>query len=344
MPPSALKFEKFECRGKGLLFAGNQRESPTGLKFALGILTLGRILPGGGEKIIKEKYPKTWWEAQVRLYGLKCSKWTVENMKQVLCHAVEAGIEVSEEVKELEERLNKEYAELEKENKSPKATDNRHPTSKKTALAPQAITKTINSADAGQKPSPILDARSINNPSRAKQLATINRLHSALLDSGNEGTTIFGTWQLDCPDITTEWCHNEDLKQQNIIWKIHPPQVHDSHLWVGFKQIIVEGVLRIQWKSALERNNWKNRKNTFTFRGRETGEGELLCDDDVNKGWIIFTSSHECHGEFECQFGEKPWSFTGKKVNAKVTGKHAYTLLKDYERYEREWRKTAWFI
>jgi len=341
MPPPALKYQKFECRGKGLIFAGNERVSPISLKFALGIETLGRILPGGGEKIIKEKYPKAWWEAQIRLYGLKCSKWTVENMKQVLLGAVEAGFEVSDEMKELEERLNKEYSELEKENQSPNTADNGNPASKNTTTALQAITKSINSADEDQKPSSVLDARSINNSSRARQLAAMNRLHSALLASGNEGTTIFGTWQLDCPYITTEWCHNEDLKKQNIIWKIHPPQVHDSHLWVGFKQIIIEGVLRIQWKSALERNNWKNRKNAFTFRGRETGEGELLCNDEANKGWIIFTSPHECNGEFECQFGGKSWSFTGKKINEKVTGKHAYTLWKDYERYEREWRRTA---
>ena len=38
----------------------------------------------------------------------------------------------------------------------------------------------------------------------------------------------------------------------------------------------------------------------FTWKGRETGEMEIQCDDDLNTGYIKFTSEHECEGMFGC--------------------------------------------
>ena len=164
----------------------------------------------------------------------------------------------------------------------------------------------------------------------------MNREHARLIASPDgAGKDIFGTWRLDCPEITEHWCHNADLKDSNIIWRIHPPVMHDAELCqCSFKQIIVDGVMRINWKSVLERNNWRNRKNKFTFRGRGTGDGGIFCDDEWNKGWITFTSEHECYGMFETQYGDKPWSFTGKKVSLKMAGKTPYALREEYKRLE----------
>src|SRR5271154_6391847 len=112
MAPPPLVHAKFECVGDGLTVSGHKRVSQTELELALGIQ---KPSPNGREKIIVEKRPKSWWEAQVRLYGLKCSKWTIDSMKKVLLEAVNEGIEVSAEIKALEEKLNNEYAKLEKE-------------------------------------------------------------------------------------------------------------------------------------------------------------------------------------------------------------------------------------
>ena len=101
--------------------------------------------------------------------------------------------------------------------------------------------------------------------------------------------------------------------------------------------------MRIDWKSAPERNNWRNRKNEFTFRGRSLGDGGLLCDDEWNKGWITFTSEHECHGKLETQFSDGPWAFTGNKVSLKMTGKRPHALHQEYRRLAQEWTKEMMF-
>lgn len=338
MAPPPLVHGKFECVGDGLTVSGHKRASQTGLEFALGIQKLGRILPNGREKIIVEKYPKTWWEAQVRLYGLKCTKWTIDGMKKVLFEAVKDGIEPSAEIKALEERLNKEYTESEKENS--KSDDNVSDQMKRTmeilGLTTMAANTTAEERALMAKAFTFCVAKT-TEASKAQQLAKMNREHEKLLKSADgPGTDVFGTWQFDCPGIPEQWGQNAS---RNIIWKIHPPLVHDAHLWCSFKQITVEGVMRIDWKSALERNNWRNRKNNFTFRGISCGDGDFMCDDEWNKGWIKFTSEHECHGMFETQYSDEPWPFTGKKIGLKATGKRSYTLAQEYKKLGRDWTK-----
>ena len=225
--PSPLKDQTFEYNGKGLTFNGHHRESPTSLEFALGIRTLGRILPGGGKKIIAEKHPKSWWEAQVRLYGLKCSKWTVENMKRVLSDSVKEGIEVSLKIKEVEKRLSKEYAELEKENRNSNTINTTDGTKTSTNMSQSTVTG-LNESTMVTQPRKTTSFGDLmkekSDAARASQLANMNRLHSALLASpSGPGDTIYGTWQLDCPEITDQWCHLDETRQREIIWKIHPP-------------------------------------------------------------------------------------------------------------------------
>ena len=73
---SSLKHGKLECSGSGFTFASHQRASPSTLAFDLGLQP--RLTPSGriSKKQDRPKHPKSWWEAQVRLYGLKCTKWT----------------------------------------------------------------------------------------------------------------------------------------------------------------------------------------------------------------------------------------------------------------------------
>lgn len=342
---SSVKHRNFEFNGKCLTFSQHHRATPTSLEFALGIQTLGRILPGGRKKIIVEKHPKSWWEAQVCLYGLKCHKWTVENMKSVLFAAVKEGIEVTPEIEEVEERLKKEYAELEKENR--RSNDINTAGGTKTlsnVLQPTVTGSNKRTNDTQQeKATGFRDLmKEKSDAARASQLANMNRLHSALLASpSGPGDTIYGTWQIDCPEITEQWCHNNDCQKREMIWKIHPPFYCEEYIWVGFEQIVCEGVIRID--RDLLSTRWKRKKMNFTWRGRETGEMEIQCDDSMNTGYITFTSEHECQGMFGCQFGG-PWAFTGKKISLKLSGKKITGLSQEFKKYEREWRKTAWII
>ena len=100
--------------------------------------------------------------------------------------------------------------------------------------------------------------------------------------------------------------------------------------------------MRIQWRSKkLERKHWLNMKRSFQFRGLSSGDYDFCCIDEANKGWIKFTSEHECHGEFDCQFAG-PWELTGKKVDLKRSGKRPAALAKEYERLGRDFdKKTA---
>jgi hypothetical protein len=107
-PP--LKHGKLECAGLGFTFGGHHRQSPSDLAMELGLGV--RLTPSG--RISKRAYKppkrsKSWWEAQVRLYGLKCSKWTVEGMKQVLMVALQKGLIVPDDLARMEQKLEHEY-------------------------------------------------------------------------------------------------------------------------------------------------------------------------------------------------------------------------------------------
>ena len=105
--PKLLKHGKFEYRGDGLTVAGHKRALSDDIKRALPVKTdkKGR---SGPAKV--EKHPKSWWEAQVRLYGLKCDKWTIGNLQAVLEAAFQSEeLEVPSELKRLEKQFNKIY-------------------------------------------------------------------------------------------------------------------------------------------------------------------------------------------------------------------------------------------
>jgi hypothetical protein len=101
-PP--LKYGKLECYGTGFTFSTHRCESPSALALELGLkphLTpLGRI---SKRKHDPPKRSRSWWEAQVRLYGLKCSKWTIDRMKEVLRVALQKGLEVPDDLRRMEQ-------------------------------------------------------------------------------------------------------------------------------------------------------------------------------------------------------------------------------------------------
>jgi hypothetical protein len=335
-PP--LKYKKFEYDSEGLTVSGYERSSEDELENELAIAEA----KAQGKVVFLSQRRRDWWEAQVRLYGLKCSKWTIDGMKSVLSDALDEGIEVSAEIKALEERLAKEYSTMDKGYKNTPISE-----------VPDALKRTVDVLRWTSMPANATDedrakrvaefqdhVRTTSEASRARQLVKMNREHARLVASADgAGNDIFGTWQFDCPEIPKLYGHDAIYKDGNIVWKIHPPLADDARLWCSFNQIIVEGVTRIEWKSSTERNNWRNRKNKFVFRGTGCGDGGLMCDDEWNKGWIKFTSEHECFGEFETQHSDNSWAFTGKKIGLKLAGKKPRSLMQDFNRLGREFER-----
>jgi hypothetical protein len=169
----------------------------------------------------------------------------------------------------------------------------------------------------------------------------MNTRHDQLVEREGPGNDIAGVWQLDCPGITLEWCNKEMYQHEKIIWKIHRPHVaKDLCRWVQFGQIVVEGIVHIKKHDSRE---WLGKKHLCTWRGRETGESEVQLDDELNSGYIIFSSMHERWGMFECMFGG-PWAFTGKKVDTAATLKGEKMMKRKYERYVRDFHEEGFFI
>ena len=127
------------------------------------------------------------------------------------------------------------------------------------------------------------------DPPTKPRLERMKILHRQYLSSGHPDDVIFGEWRFDCPFISKLWSSNWE-EREDIVWKIHPPQNGENCVWVVFKQVVVEGILRINWNTG---QDWRGKPLEFTFRGQETGEGYAQVSDSCNHGTITFTSLHE---------------------------------------------------
>ena len=109
-----LKYGELECKGNGLTYRSYSRATPAQIIAALSQTSQ----PTDHGRVSKSTKPqghsKAWWEAQVRLYGFKCSNWTIDGMKEVLMDAVAASFKVPAELQGVEEQLNHDYQERQK--------------------------------------------------------------------------------------------------------------------------------------------------------------------------------------------------------------------------------------
>jgi hypothetical protein len=222
MSPSPLKYGKLECTGNGLTYLSHPREPPSTIAAALGLSSTDHPVT---------KHRKSWWEAQVRLYDLKCTKWTINGMKEVLMTAIHDGLQVPAEMKTVEEELTLKYLSMDKENYQP------NPESKLVSNM-ESIAKSISSF--------ALEKKKKSNSARTRQLEKMNGLHAQLLAISGLGEYISGTWQLDCPGIVEQWCDDEIWKDLECIWKIPKPKPTDECIRLKFNQIVVEGVMCIK--------------------------------------------------------------------------------------------------
>jgi hypothetical protein len=231
----------------------------------------------------------------------------MDGMKNVMMKKVLSSLQVRSELAMIEKQLNYDY-------KNPVPDDNEQSGARITNWGKQARRKaglvnmkawthrTRLSHVKGQ------EGRAANHEMRELPASTI-------ISSGMPDDVVFGEWHFDCPKVDEIWGYGV-YAEEDIVWKIHPPQESDDVLWVEFKQVVVEGILRINWEMD---EGWKNKPLRFSFRGRETGEGYHQTEDPYNFGSITFTSTHECKGIFHTEIDNKGWEFTGKKVSSNLS-------------------------
>lgn len=359
---------KIKYGDDGLTCNSYHRETPETIKEAL---NPSKTSVDGAPNVRR----RSWWEAQCRLYGFKPEDKTVAGFKESLArHLRHSGsLHITEDMKTTEFQLKRTYDICVKYDRSkvesgaspgiPKEPSNSVATSKSRDVVKLiGLNEDVNDESAEAKkaePEAVRRERYLSLPDEYRrqieaeraarekkskdaleaQIENMTTLHNYLLERGDEGIDIEGSWQLNCPEITLGWCSNASLEQEEIIWNIHRPQPDEDCRWVVFQQIIVDGVLRIEMGTPTV----FGRKYLFVWRGRETGESGLEFDDEVNTGYIVFSSTHECSGMFGCTIGG-PWAFTGMKIDKAVPSKRQKTLKKEYENYERRFYKEGFFI
>ena len=338
-----LKYRGFECRGNGLTFSSQPRATQLEIMAALvekhRTTVDGRITkPSQGD----ETYSKTWWEAQVRLYGLKCSDWTEEGMAKTLMDAITTKFTPPSELATVEKQLNHDYEciDWDTENQPAEIDENTDISTEeiKGQSSPNEIDLGQNAVPAkceGDADGEVLENKPLKcttqtarlglwhwvlspSPTPAQRLEKIIRLHRKYLNSDEVDDTIFGEWHLHFPDL------EEGFKRSGDVWKIHLPTKSESCLWAVIHQSYVEGIVRLEWNTP---ESWKGKSLPFSFKGGETA---TYCNTSGD-GYITFTSAHECSGTFKSEWDE-PWTFVGKKVSNELPTMDRRSCKRAYER------------
>src|SRR5277367_1212275 len=188
MSPPPVKQGKFEYGNDGLKYLHHTRATPSEIQSAVGLKN-ERPITTHITNLIKRKYPRDWWEAQIKLYGIKCSKFNIEDMKEILSREL-SRLVVSPKVQQMEESLGKEYQDLAKEYiEREKAEEIQRKAQKEESDGEYEEWR--NSLP--ESPRPAL--WSSPEPSTdTSVMDEINQLHSQLLRTG-PGNDIGGTWR-----------------------------------------------------------------------------------------------------------------------------------------------------
>ena len=119
--PRPLKYGDFECKGQGFTYASYARATPAQL-----LTALAEPRPSanaiGKTTSQHEDHSKDWWEAQIRLYGFKCPKWTVKGMKAVFLEKIVSALKVDAKLEGIERQLNHDYMRIDQKKGSSSAS------------------------------------------------------------------------------------------------------------------------------------------------------------------------------------------------------------------------------
>ena len=326
-----LKYHEFECQGKGLTFSSQPRatqlETLTALVEKHRTTKDGRITkPSQGD----ETRPGTWWEAQVRLYGLKCSDWTEEGMVKTLMDAITTKFAPPAELATIERQLNHDYECIDWDSENQHAEIDENPDISteeiKEQSSPDEIHPGQNAFLEKERPKHTTQITRLDlwrrarspPPTPEQRFEKITRLHQKYLNSDEVDDTIFGKWHLHFPDLEV------GFKRGGDIWEIHLPAESESCVWVVIHQSHVEGIVQLRWNTP---ESWKGKSFPFSFRGGETASYYHTSGG----GHITFTSTHECSGIFESAWDD-PWTFVGRKVSNELPTMNRSRCKRAYER------------
>jgi hypothetical protein len=117
----------------------------------------------------------------------------------------------------------------------------------------------------------------------------------------------------DCSDYSSG-CHSDD--QSNQKKKQNPSSVTTTSrlLCANFRMGILKGILRSTTEPPLSSSKFPAEDVEFSWRGRETGEGEIQLDyeGNVNTGVLTFLSKTQLRGVLRSSFDDFP--FSGNKI------------------------------
>lgn len=189
------------------------------------------------------------------------------------------------------------------------------------------------------------------------------------MEAGGKGkfADVEGEWRIACDKMDKEY--RKAVRKMSIFFQ-RPRQKHDSEdseynsgceydsssdaekderldanstplmLQSNFEMGILEGVLRATRELPLS-SSFPVKNISFTWQGRETGEGEIQLDyeGDVNTGHLTFLSKTQVTGVLNSSYGNFP--FSGSKVSQVPVNKEDTWGDLDSSQYERE-RVSRW--
>src|SRR5271170_4203173 len=229
MSPPPVKRGKFEYGNDGLKCLHRTRATPHEIQSVVRLKNEGPIT-SQTIKYLKSNYPRDWWEAQIKLYGIECSQFNIANMKDSLSRELRGFMMVAPKVQQMEHSMAKEYRDSAKDYAAREKAEEL-PRKVQGGKLDRKLEGPRNALTDFSRPAYDALRRSSTREHSADHsvMDEINQLHSKLLRTG-PGNDVGGTWRIDCAEISS-WCGDSMDSNTDIIWKIHQPQNSESFVW-----------------------------------------------------------------------------------------------------------------
>ncbi|KZT53936.1 hypothetical protein CALCODRAFT_485945 [Calocera cornea HHB12733] len=131
------------------------------------------------------------------------------------------------------------------------------------------------------------------------------------------GDDLPAQYRIWAPWINQNW-EDESSRPKPMNLKLAPSAGTGQHLWGAFHFQVVEGVMRGGPPPTKVGDTWE-----FRWRGNETGEGEIICEEgpDDLRGTITFLGAGKIKGTITGNVLSEEVDFTGRKLKLPITSK-----------------------
>ncbi|KAI5474618.1 Short-chain dehydrogenase/reductase family protein [Pseudohyphozyma bogoriensis] len=267
--------------------------------------------------------PLDYWQAQIEHYGLKAPVGAgIGELKLVVLKAVQArskkvkywSLAVPEGMKDVQRRLDDKFNAVHQKEASKFYGE----LGKKGKMKMVEQRETKGKGKRPREEQAVVDEVAKKKPTKGKGGVDLSVLHR-------------GTYIITCPGVTDGW----DFAGDRFTLSLHP-STGKTHMWGKFDFGVFEGVLRSTRKSL---PSVKNTSSTFSFtwRGRETGEGEMQFGPEYT-GSIVFLGGGKIEGKISW-LGE--FEFTGSMKQTAIRGGSgkAVDIEAFYRRRVESWKQ-----